>query len=243
MTSDDMGGLLASGNRMGAVVVGAVLVLGVTTVVLVLEDSPPGPTAVGIGTEPPGFVSLVADPEYIEPTPAGAVEPGVELINAYPSESLDAVAGLFPFQWPWFSDRVPTPVDALAGGQDLVAAITETPALEGFKILSAEQRLIAGQPDLAMRSAWLKVNDTELLRIGTQLVTPDVSVPQEGTVTNQYGGQADVWTKTGAVYTKLLVGDRLVLVDLQSTTGATVLSMTPDELLAIGYAIITAYGA
>jgi hypothetical protein len=63
-------------------------------------------------------------------------------------------------------------------------------------------------------------------------------IPQEGTIVTLPDAWSDVRTKTGAILTKLVIGDRLVLVDLTSTQVSTVLSLTADDLLAIAASII-----
>ena len=158
--------------------------------------------------------------------------------DPYYSVSLDAVSVLPPFRWPWFPDGVSTPPDALAAATDLVELMTQVPALADLKVLAAERPYGDPDPALEIRWAWLKVTDTELLRIGTQLITPDTVIPQEGTVVTLPDGWSDVRTKPGSIITKLVIGDRLVLVDLTSTQGSEVLSLTADDLLAIAASII-----
>jgi hypothetical protein len=158
--------------------------------------------------------------------------------DPYYSMSLEAVSVLPPFRWPWFADGVSTPPDALAAASDLVDLMTQVPALVDIKVLAAERPYGDPDPALQIRWAWLKVTDTELLRIGTQLITSDTAIPQEGTIVTLPNGWSDVRTKTGAIITKLVIGDRLVLVDLTSTQGSEVLSLTADDLLAIAASII-----
>ncbi len=161
---------------------------------------------------------------------------------AAPSASLDAVKTdrLTPPEWPWFSDDVPTPEDALAGGAELVATMRQVPAIADLKILSAEGRVSTSGPDLETQFSWLKLNDNELLRIGTQLITEDLIIPIGPSVLSEYaGGQAAVDSKPGAIHTRLIVGGRMVLVDIQAVRGSDgKLSMTADDLLKIAADII-----
>lgn len=180
----------------------------------------------------------------IDTQPSAAPEAGVTVDRGPASPSLDVARaeGLFPFQWPWFSDEVPTPADALVGGSDLAGVLGSVSEFDGFKVLSAERWLIPGEADLQWRHAWVKVNDNELLAISTQLITDDLVIPAEGNPVLRYaGGEATVEVQTHAIYTRFVRGERMVLVDLQLVSPSPGLSMTGDEVLALAEAIMDTF--
>jgi hypothetical protein len=176
--------------------------------------------------------------------PAAPPEPGISVDTGPVSPSLDAVRaqGLFPFQWPWFSSTVPTPADALAGGADLAAVLQSVPQLAAFKILSAQRKSIAGEPDLQWRHAWLKVDNGQVLFVATQLVTPDLVIPAEAdTIKAHARGEAAVGTEDCATHIRFIRGGRMVIVDLQCVRLADRLTLTPEDVLEIAVAIMDSY--
>ena len=154
--------------------------------------------------------------------------------------SLMAVADLPPNEWPWFADGVQTPPDAVAEGADLVAAFSRTPGLADFKVLSAERKVYPGAADLQWRRAWLKVTNTELLRVGTQLVTDDIIIPQDyPNIVAYAGGSAQYRTEERRINLILVVGDRMVLIDVVLTNGSDgPLTLTADDLLRMASGVI-----
>lgn len=154
--------------------------------------------------------------------------------------SLEEVADLPPYEWPWFAQGVQTPADAVADAPDLIAAMTRIVGFESYKVLSAERIVYPGGPDLEWRRAWLRVNDNELLRVGTQLLTDDAIIPLEYTnVVDYAGGTAQYRVQERRINLVLAVGSRLVTVDTVLVKGAEgPLSLTADDLLQIAKGII-----
>lgn len=154
--------------------------------------------------------------------------------------SLEEVAGLPPYEWPWFAQGVQTPADAVADAPDLIAAMAQIVGFESYKVLSAERIVYPGGPDLEWRRAWLRVNDNELLRVGTQILTDDTIIPLDyANVVDYAGGTAQYRVEERRINLVLAVGSRLVTVDTVLITGAEgPLSLTSDELLRIAKGII-----
>lgn len=192
------------------------------------------------------FVDLAPDPATVELERVVDAPETLVTDRVIRSESLDAVRdqGLLPFQWPWFADGVSTPEDAVAGATDLVGAISSVPDLSDLKVLSAERRVLPGGVDLDFRFAWIKLNDNELIRIGTQLLDGDTPPLAEGRAVVGYGadGEATIGGKPGAIHTTLVLGNRMAFVDLQAIDPEFPLSLTADDLLRIGESILRNLG-
>ncbi len=177
-------------------------------------------------TPPPGSLGGATAPEDVTPITAGS----------FVSPSLEEVKDLRPNEWPWFSDRVPVPLHAIAGGSDFVEILYQVPALNGFTILSAERPTHDGA-DLQWRSAWLKVSDYELLEIRSSLFKPEATAvwyPPPGIRESDW--------QPGLIYVNLIIGNRFVGMNARVTNlDEDVLSLTTDELFAIAEEIILLY--
>ncbi|MCU0280755.1 MAG: hypothetical protein MUE66_02750 [Acidimicrobiia bacterium] len=160
------------------------------------------------------------------------------------SASLDAVrqAGLLPFEWPWFSETVTAPADAVSAAPELRAAIGKVPSLSGFKMMSSDEVFAAAGPYLQIQSVWLKVNDTQMMLVGTHLIPEGETVELEEWVVAKPvpGGEVAVYTKPGAIMTTLIMGNRLVTVDLQAVVQDFRFVFSENDLVEIGGAIIRA---
>ncbi len=175
---------------------------------------------------PPGSLAgATAPPEDVTPDTAGT----------FVSPSLEEVGHLAPDEWPWFSDRVPVPLDAVAGGGEFVDVLFQVPALADYKILSAEREEFPGdERDLEWRLAWLKMSNQELLSINTQLlVIEGASYPRPGI--------RDTTWSPGFIYTMLIIGNRQVGVSAHATKLGGELSVTSEDLLEIAEEIILIY--
>ena len=182
---------------------------------LVPESASPPPGSLGGAT---------ALPEDVAPITAGS----------FVSPSLERVNHLRPNEWPWFSDRVPVPLDAVVGGGEFVDVLYQVPALADYKILSAEREEFPGERDLEWRSAWLKMSNQELLSINTQLLGIEgASYPRPGI--------RDTKWSPGFIYTMLIIGNRQVGVSAHATRLGGGLSVTTDDLLEIAEQIILLY--
>lgn len=151
--------------------------------------------------------------------------------------------GLFPFQWPWFSDSIATPADAIAAAPELRRALEAVPALDGVKLMSTEEVFVNGSDHLQIQNAWLKVDDTQMIRIDSQILPEGASIEREDRwepVVSIPVGEAMSYSKHGGVYTTLVVGDRSINVDLQATRQEHVFVFDEMELVEIGSAIIAA---
>lgn len=154
--------------------------------------------------------------------------------------SLAAVADLPPYEWPWFAAGVPTPPDAAAGAPDLVAAMRQTADFESLEVLSAEGVVYPDGPDLEWRRAWMRVSDDELLRVGTQSITDDAIIPLDYPNVVEYaGGTARYRVQERRINLVLVVGNRLVTVDMVLTSGSEgPLGLTSNDLLRMAKGII-----
>lgn len=154
--------------------------------------------------------------------------------------SLAGVADLPPYEWPWFAEDVPTPPDAVANAPDLIAALTQTADLAPYKVLSAERVMYPGGPDLEWQRAWLRVNDHQLLRVGTQLLADDTIVPLDyANVVDYADGTAQYRVQERRINLVLVVGSRLVTIDTVLITGAEgPLSLTAEDLLRMAEGIV-----
>ncbi len=167
----------------------------------------------------------------------GATAPAetTPVTGAFVSPSLERVEGMRPNEWPWFSDRVPVPLDAVVGGGEFVDVLHQVPALADYKILSAEREEFPGdERDLELRLAWLKMSNQELLSINTQLlVIEGASYPRPGI--------RDTKWSPGFIYTMLIIGNRQVGVSAHATQLGGELSVTSEDLLEIAEQIILLY--
>ena len=156
--------------------------------------------------------------------------------GAFVSPSLEKVEDLRPNEWPWFSDRVPVPLDAIAGGSDFVEILYGVRALADFTILSAERYTYDGS-DIPESSALLKVSDHELLEIRTSLFKPEATAvwyPPPGIRESDW--------KPNLIYVNLIIGNRFVGMHARVTNfDEDVLSLTTDDLFAIAEQIIVLY--
>lgn len=152
-------------------------------------------------------------------------------------------AGLLPFQWPWFNDAVATPPDAISAAPELRRALEAVPALDGLRLISTEELFVDGSDYLQMQGAWLKVDDTQMIRIVSQILPEEAWIDQEDwwePVESIPSGEATFYARPGAIYTRQVIGDRTIGVDLQATQREHTFAFTEEELIEIGSAIIRA---
>ena len=168
----------------------------------------------------------------------GATAPAetTPVTGAFVSPSLEKVGDLRPNEWPWFSDRVPVPLDAVAGGSDFLEILNGVPALANFTILSAERYTYDGS-DIPESSALFKVSDHELLEIRTSLFKPEATAvwyPPPGIRESDW--------KPQLIYVNLIIGNRFVGMHARVTNfDEDLLSLTTDDLFAIAEEIIVLY--
>lgn len=173
------------------------------------------PVSIGVGSVD---AYSLADPDRAI---AGVVDP--------PSPSLEAVEGLEPHLWPWFSDRVATPADAI-GDESFVRVLRDF--FKDYDLLSAVRVVYPG-PDLHWREAVIKVSDQQTLQVVTQLVRPEPT-----TVSYALPGIRESKSRPGVVYGNVVVGNRFLRLVARSTRLGGPVSFTADELLTIATELI-----
>lgn len=164
-----------------------------------------------------------------------------------PSTSLDAVeaAGLAPSEWPWFDDSVPTPEDAIAAAPELQAAIREVPELAALRLLSTREQIGDNGRYFGIHSAWLKVDNTQLIKIHTQLLPAGTTVEYEPgeTAMEILGGEAMVRAGEGDISARVIVGDRMVVVRLGLIEGDTPFAYTDRDVIDFATTIAEVLGS
>lgn len=190
------------------------------------------------------FPELVDEPGLTSESTAPVTVPagGRDLFR---SPSLEAVQdqGLRIDQYPWFSDAVPTPADALKGAEDLVAAVDTLPMLKDFKALSAISAVFPGEEDVGWRNVTLKVDDNHLLVISKQRVVQDMVIPLDDEQVRYGEGDAMIGSKPGQLRALLVLEGEMVIIRLQAIdpTLKSDLGIDHDDLLKIAADLIVAH--
>lgn len=170
---------------------------------------------------------------------AGIAEPPLQS----PSLAAAQAQGLRVDQYPWFSDGVETPPDALLGAAELLDAVETVPVLSVLKPISGIATVFPDEEDVGWRSVVLKIDDNHLVVIIKQRYVEGMVIPLDGEPLSYRGGEAMIGGKPGQRRVLLVKDGEMVIVRLQAVVPpiAEGIRIDHDELLDIADQLIAAH--